>query len=201
MAVDVLRDIRAFRVLVVHPQDAEAEELIRQLRRIGCQVTAQWPPPKEMPESADLVFLDVTRVLSGQGRLAWAGGPDAPPVVAILDYENPTMLKAVADHGARGFVSKPVRSFGLLTTMFMAHRAAEAERLLRKKLYKAEKRLDGVRKVAKAKAILIDTRRISEEEAYRFIRERAMARRTTIEDIAAAIIDANEMLGVEQRVP
>lgn len=197
MSINLLRDIRSFRVVVIHPQDAEAEELLRQLHRIGCQARSEWPPPKDRPSGVDLIFLDMTRLLSGQGRLPWSSADEGPPIVAVLDYESPTVLKALVDYGVRGFVSKPIRAFGLLTTMFMAHRAAEGERGMRKRLQKVEQRLDGIKKVSKAKAILIEQRRITEEEAYRFIRERAMARRTTIEAVAAAIIDASEMLMAE----
>ncbi|PWC54089.1 ANTAR domain-containing response regulator [Azospirillum melinis] len=197
MSINLLRDIRSFRVVVIHPQDAEAEELLRQLHRIGCQARSEWPPPKDRPSGVDLIFLDMTQLLSGQGRLSWSTADDGPPIVAVLDYESPTVLKALVDYGVRGFVSKPIRAFGLLTTMFMAHRAAEGERGMRKRLQKVEQRLDGIKKVSKAKAILIEQRRITEEEAYRFIRERAMARRTTIEAVAAAIIDASEMLMAE----
>ncbi len=197
MSINLLRDIRSFRVVVIHPPDAEAEELLRQLGRIGCQARAEWPPPKDRPSGVDLIFLDMTRLLSGQGRLSWSTADGGPPIVAVLDYESPTVLKALVDYGVRGFVSKPIRAFGLLTTMFMAHRAAEGERGMRKRLQKVEQRLDGIKKVSKAKAILIEQRRITEEEAYRFIRERAMARRTTIEAVAAAIIDASEMLMAE----
>lgn len=197
MSINLLRDIRSFRVVVIHPQDAEAEELLRQLHRIGCQARSEWPPPKDRPSGVDLIFLDMTQLLSGQGRLSWSSADDGPPIVAVLDYESPTVLKALVDYGVRGFVSKPIRAFGLLTTMFMAHRAAEGERGMRKRLQKVEQRLDGIKKVSKAKAILIEQRRITEEEAYRFIRDRAMARRTTIEAVAAAIIDASEMLMAE----
>lgn len=197
MSINLLRDIRSFRVVVIHPQDAEAEELLRQLHRIGCQARSEWPPPKDRPSGVDLIFLDMTQLLSGQGRLSWSTADEGPPIVAVLDYESPTVLKALVDYGVRGFVSKPIRAFGLLTTMFMAHRAAEGERGMRKRLQKVEQRLDGIKKVSKAKAILIEQRRITEEEAYRFIRERAMARRTTIEAVAAAIIDASEMLIAE----
>lgn len=197
MTIDLLRDIRSFRVVVIHPCDAEMEELLRQLKRIGCQATSLWPPPKDRPTGVDLIFLDMTKVLSERGKLTWAPDADGPPIVALLDYESPTVLKALVDHGARGFVGKPIRPFGLLTTMFLAHRAAAEECAARRRLAKAERRLDGVKKVAMAKAILIDSRQMSEEEAYRLLRDRAMARRTTIEAIAAAIIAANDILSRE----
>ncbi|SMF88343.1 Two-component response regulator, AmiR/NasT family, consists of REC and RNA-binding antiterminator (ANTAR) domains [Azospirillum oryzae] len=199
MTIDLLRDIRSFRVAVIHPRDAEMDELLRQLRRIGCEVTTHWPPPKERPAGVDLIFLDMTKLLSEQGKLSWSADADGPPIVALLDYESPTVLQALVEHGVCGFVGKPVRPFGLLTTMFLAHHTAAEARKAQRRLAKAERRLDGLKKVAKAKAILIDSRRISEEEAYRLLRERAMARRTTIEAVAAAIIDATEILSSENR--
>ncbi|KAA0595960.1 AmiR/NasT family two-component response regulator [Azospirillum lipoferum] len=201
MTIDLLRDIRNFRVAVVHPKDTEMDELLRQLLRIGCEVSVHWPPPQERLTGVDLIFLDMTKLLSEQGKLSWSVDADGPPIIALLDYESPTVLEALVEHGARGFVGKPVRPFGLLTTMFLAHHAAAGAHRMQRRLAKAERRLDGLKKVAKAKAILMDSRRISEDEAYRLLRERAMARRTTIEAVASAVIDASEILSRESRYP
>ena len=51
-----------------------------------------------------------------------------------------------------------------------------------------------MRKVAKAKAVLMQTQNISEQEAYQVIRNQAMSKRVTTEEIADAVIKANEIL-------
>lgn len=53
--------------------------------------------------------------------------------------------------------------------------------------------------MTKAKAILVETRGISEDQAYAIIRDQAMSKRTTTEEIANAIINANEILGHRPR--
>jgi AmiR/NasT family two-component response regulator len=52
----VLDDLRT-RILVLHPRDDDGDALIRQLRRIGCDVRAAWPIPDDVPKDINLVFV------------------------------------------------------------------------------------------------------------------------------------------------
>ena len=53
------------------------------------------------------------------------------------------------------------------------------------------------RKVEQAKSILMKKRGIDEPEAYEYLRRQAMRKRVPVGSVAAAIIDADEMLGSE----
>jgi AmiR/NasT family two-component response regulator len=192
----LLRDLRSLEVVVFHPDDADGQELIAQLRRIGCQVKAFWPPRDRLPEKPDLVFLAV-HPEGGQQEPAWARRDDAPPVIVVVNYENPTVVESVLRLNAYGVVASPVKSFGLLTAMVVARSQAERERERVRYVAKLEARMAGLRKIAKAKTILMQTRQVSEEEAYKLIREQAMTKRVTTEEIADAIIKANEILAFE----
>jgi AmiR/NasT family two-component response regulator len=81
--------------------------------------------------------------------------------------------------------------------MVVARSQAERERERVRYVAKLEARMAGLRKIAKAKTILMQTRQVSEEEAYKLIREQAMTKRVTTEEIADAIIKANEILAFE----
>lgn len=63
-----------------------------------------------------------------------------------------------------------------------------------KQITRLESKLFGIRKVAEAKSILMETRGIKDREAYRVIREQAMTRRVSTEEIANAIVNANSIL-------
>jgi hypothetical protein len=63
-----------------------------------------------------------------------------------------------------------------------------------KQITRLESKLFGIRKVAEAKSILMETRGITDREAYRVIREQAMTRRVSTEEIANATINANSIL-------
>jgi AmiR/NasT family two-component response regulator len=192
----LLRQLRSMSAVVFHPEDQDGQEVIGQLHRIGCRVQAFWPPLEKLPPDVDVVFLAVRpEVLSID--LPWLRRENAPPVIAVVTYENPVLVEAVLALDAYGVIASPVKSFGLLTAMVVAinqsRRACEREKMLAR----AEQRLASHRKIAKAKAILMESRGISEDEAYKLIRSRAMARRVTTEEIADAVIQANEILGVK----
>jgi AmiR/NasT family two-component response regulator len=192
----LLRELRSLRVVVFHPEDQDGQELIGQLQRIGCQVKAFWPPLDKLAEEVDLVFLAVQpEVLSID--MPWLRRDNSPPVIAVVTYENPVIVEAVLKLNAYGIIASPVKSFGLLTSMVVAVNQAENAKERGKYVIRLEQRLAAQRKIAKAKAILMQSRNMSEEDAYNLIRNRAMTKRVTTEEIADAVIKANEILGFE----
>jgi AmiR/NasT family two-component response regulator len=194
----LLRELRSLRVVVFHPEDQDGQELIGQLQRIGCQVKAFWPPLERLPDEADLVFLAVRpEVLSVD--LPWLRRENPPPVIAVVTYENPVIVEAVLRLNAYGVIASPVKSFGLLTSMVVAVKQSENTKDRARYVARLEQRLSGQRKIAKAKAILMQSRNISEEDAYNLIRNRAMTKRVTTEEIADAVIKANEILGFDSK--
>jgi AmiR/NasT family two-component response regulator len=63
-----------------------------------------------------------------------------------------------------------------------------------KRLRKAERKLSGIQNIQKAKSILMEKQAASEEIAHQTLRQQAMAKRITMEEMAIAIINANELL-------
>jgi AmiR/NasT family two-component response regulator len=196
----LLRDLRSLRVVVFHPSDQDGEEIIRQLQRIGCQVKAFWPPLERLPEDVDLVFLAVRPEVIGH-EFPWLKAAQTPALIAVVNYENPTVLEAVIKVDAHGVLASPVKSFGLLTSLVVARQLAAKEQEQTKQIMRLEQRLGGIRKLTKAKGILMQTRDISEDQAYEIIRDQAMSKRVTTEEIATAIINANEILGYKGKSP
>jgi AmiR/NasT family two-component response regulator len=190
----LLRDLRTLRVIVFHPNDQDGQDIIRQLQRIGCQVQAFWPPAERLPEDADLVFLAV-RPETAALNLPWINSAQKPPLIAVVDYENPTTIEAMLKFSVNGVVASPVKSFGLLSAIVVARQIAAREAEQSKQIERLDQRLAGIRRLTKAKTILMEQRGINEEQAYEIIREQAMAKRVTTEEIANAIIHANEILG------
>jgi AmiR/NasT family two-component response regulator len=193
-----LRELRSLRVTVFHPDDQDGQELIGQLQRIGCQVKAFWPPLEKLPDEADLVFLAV-RPEALSVDLPWLRRETPPPVIAVVTYENPVIVEAVLRLNAYGVIASPVKSFGLLTSIVVAVNQADNAKERDKYVVRLEQRLAAQRKIAKAKVILMQSRNISEDEAYNMIRNQAMSRRVTTEEIADAVIKANELLGFEAK--
>lgn len=195
-----LKELRALKIAVIHPDDADGMQLTQQLQRIGCQVQAFWPPVQVLPVGIDIAFMAVRPDIIGL-RFEWTQREDAPTVIAVVTYENPTIVEAVLALGAQAVLPSPVRSFGLLTALVLAREAHKENRSLTRRLRKVEAKLLGARHLADAKAILMKTHEISETQAYDLIREQAMSKRTTVEEIAAAIVHASEVLSLGGRRP
>ncbi|MEL6219415.1 MAG: ANTAR domain-containing protein [Pseudomonadota bacterium] len=191
----VLRDLRELSVTVVHPADQDGSVVLDQLRRIGCRTEAAWPPPKALPARVDVVFAGITHDHhAALKRMIRRSEPPQPAVIALIDYENPAMLQLVLDLEAVAVISKPVRPFGLLTNLVVARNAWLEQHALTNRIATLEARLSGQKRIAKAKSILMETQGISEKAAYRTIRSQAMSKRVSIDEMAVAIINANELL-------
>lgn len=192
MAIEILRDLRGLRIEVMHPPDAEGVSLAEHLRRIGCIITTVWPLPDELDAASDLVVLAVEhdsreplrRLFRGQDR-------NLPTVIAIVGYENPSILQLVLEIGAQAVIERPVRPFGLLTQLTIARSLWLQQQEAGSRVQKLERKLAGIRKVQRARLILMASEGLTEEQAYQAIRRQAMSKRIGMEDMAAAIIDAH----------
>jgi AmiR/NasT family two-component response regulator len=188
-----LRDIRSLTVVVIHPLDQDGEELLAQLRRIGCRICRFWPAPKTLPDRADIVFLAVSpETLSC--AMPWLEAPNVPPVIPVVSYENPIIIEAVMQLNAYCMVPSPVRSFGLLTAIAVSLNQHKSRQALERYAQRVGEKLLDQRKIQRAKAILIETRNLSESEAYELLRSRAMMQRQSLEAMADVIIKAHDVL-------
>jgi len=186
-------------VVVFHPDDDDGQTLANHLRRMGFQVERCWPPTDVLPERVDLVF----RALLPEERAPvgeWSG-PDAPPVICVVAYENPTFIDQAIKLGADGIVTTPIRASGLLATVVMALHHAKRARQHAQRVAKLEQKLLDSRHLKDAKNILMIMHRVSEREAYDMLRAQAMEKRVTIDDICRSVIQAGEVLQIAHGMP
>jgi AmiR/NasT family two-component response regulator len=191
MSLDPIRDLRDTRVLVVHPADHEIDELLRHLRRIGCQVRLAWPAPALLPAEADVVFFAVSA--SGATPLPQPSPGTDPALIAIVDYENPTALKSLLDSNAHCFVSKPIRPSGILSSLVMARALHGYQGRLLAKVAKLEETLRSRREIERATRILMEVKGLTEDRAYQLIRQQATAQRLAMGVVARSIITAHRV--------
>ncbi|MEZ0213718.1 MAG: ANTAR domain-containing response regulator [Xanthobacteraceae bacterium] len=192
-----LRDIRTVRVVVYHPKDRERDELEAQIRRIGCDVTAIWPPTESIRRDVDVIFMlfrqdgfthTLLKALAEQNVQA--------TLIGIVEFESPAVIEVVARAGALAIVTKPIRAFGILANLVLSQTILAREKNLLDRIRKLEEKLDGVKRLEKAKSILITRKGMSEQVAYETIRARAMAARVSIDVVCSTIIDAEEFVGL-----
>jgi len=191
---DFIQELRDLHALVVHPRDRSADELLQQVHRIGCSFETIWPVPKSLPDKFELVFIDVTDQTAANLKSFINSSSQPPTVIAILGYENPSVLDMIFDIGAHAVLPKPFRAAGVLSSILMARRFWAEQMRYEKDLAKLRERLGNIQKVNDAKFILMRHQGINEKEAYDVIRKQAMAKRTTTIEISQSIINAESIL-------
>lgn len=188
-----LADLRSMQVCVFHPANRDGELLIRQLQRAGCETHRFWPPLDAPVRGTDLVIIGLYPDTVARDY-AWCAADDAPPVVAVIHDENPTLIDAALRVRASAILMSPLRPSGVLGAVVLARQLAGAIHALKKRVARLEEKVDGARKIAEAQEILTRQRGITKPEAYHAIRAQAMTKRVPIERIAAAIIAADASL-------
>lgn len=190
-----LKNLRDLSVAVVHPLDQDGKALLDQLNRIGCRTELIWPPTKSLPSGTDIViagvFFDSHNELKVMLKKTKA---PTPTVLAIVNYENPAMLQNVLELGAFAVISKPIREFGMLTNLVVARSKWEESTHLADKSVRLQKKIVAQKNIASAKQIIMELQSISESEAYRVLRSKAMAKRVSIEEMAVAVMNAKDLL-------
>jgi AmiR/NasT family two-component response regulator len=188
-----LAELARLAIAVIHPRDQDGDLLVQHLQRAGCRVGQVWPPPQELPAETDVVFLlvDGRAVLD----LPWLAGTPTAAIVAVIGRETPAVFGLLTSCSPQAVIVKPADRLEILTNLILAHNNFRYERRLLSKVSKLEDTLRSIRKVEKAKAILMRTRQIEEPDAYEYLRSQAMKKRVPITVVAAAVIDAHEVLG------
>lgn len=200
MPIQILRDLRDLRVHVIHQPDGDGVALVEHLRRIGCAVEAHWPVPDSFPEAADVVILSIDPEARNElKKLGRKSDDNTPTVIAVVSYEDPSTLELVIHVGAMAVIERPVRPFGLLTQLMLARSLWLDRREALRRVRKLERRLTGIGKIQRAKTILMESHGMEEEEAYATIRKQAMAKRIAMDEMASAIINANDVLNFRKK--
>lgn len=180
-------------IVVITPRDSSGESLIRDLQRTRNRVRHMWPPPETLPADTDIIFCDLLPDLPT--RLPWLPGEPKAALVALLAPGLSIDLHLLRKSAPEAVLHRPFTTAATLSGLLLARSRFAYERRLRGRLEKLDHTLRAIRSVERAKAILLNARKMTEDEAYNYMRKQAMERRVSVGVIAAAIVDANQYIG------
>lgn len=183
-------DLRHLRVAVIHPPGEDRDILQGQLKRIGCQVRWIWPFCMTRPADTDIIFFLVDREQTTAAD--WCLTETEAVLIALIDYENPTVLAALLETNASAVITKPFRSSGILSTLVLARSSNGYKNRLNNKVKRLEDTLRSRRDIEKAVNLLADRKQISASQAYETIRRQATAQRIPVVQVAIELIRATE---------
>lgn len=189
----VLQELVGIDVAIVTPPGDQGSFLLRELQRLKVRARLVWPMREYVPSDADVVYCEYSTDLAR--RLPWVPGAASAALVVILPANEPVDADALTHATPHAVLPRPFTANAVLSSLVLSHSQFRYEVRLRSKIERLDENLRATRTVERAKAILMATRRMAEDEAYSFIRRQAMDRRVSASAVASAIVDSFELLG------
>lgn len=116
------------------------------------------------------------------------------PIAMFVDRSDDGMIEAAVDAGVSAYVVDGLRQERVKPILDMAISRFNAFSRMARELEEARTELESRKIVDRAKSILMKSRGMSEEEAYKLLRKTAMNQNRKIADIAQSLIVAAGLL-------
>lgn len=180
------------RIAVLTARNDHGEQLIRELQRTRAEVKHIWPIPERIPADYDVVFCDMVDDLP----LRMDALPGMPTFALVVVLTNATQVdpKTLENCVPHAIIHLPVTRQAVISSLVVSRSHFLYEQRLRKRIRQLDENLLSVRNVERAKVVLMEKMGLSEDEAYVQLRRQAMERRISVSTLAAAIIDAQDVL-------
>ncbi|TWF58979.1 ANTAR domain-containing response regulator [Neorhizobium alkalisoli] len=180
-----------WKAVILHREDSNTERLERQFGLLGIRATRRWEPLSTW-DDADLVLVDADQ--GWDDLLPQTDGLSGRPLVALLGSEAPGRIAWAMEKGASAIIAKPVATSAIFPALVMAVSIHEERLAVADKLRHLEERVRMRPLVHAAVEKLRAAQCMTEEEAYAALRDCAMQRRLTMEQIAAILLGGAETL-------
>ena len=199
------RGAAARHILVVDDDRLVLASLTRGLREAGYEVSeaSNGEHAFELARSRnpDLALLDVRMPgMSGieLGRLLREH--TGVPFLFLSAYGQPDIVKHAAEHGALGYLVKPLDIPQILPSIEAALARAGEIRKLRDTEAQLNEALANSREISTAVGLLMERGHLDHEEAFEALRYYARSQRRKLQDIAKDLINGVETINRVQRV-
>ncbi|GLQ55009.1 ANTAR domain-containing response regulator [Devosia nitrariae] len=117
------------------------------------------------------------------------------PIAMFVDRSDRAMIEKAVEAGVSAYVVDGLKKERVKPIMDMAISRFNAFARLSRELEEARSELEDRKIIEKAKGILMKTRGLSEEEAYKLLRTTAMNQNRRMVDIAQSLVTAADLLG------
>jgi len=179
-------------IAVVTKRDDHGEHLIREIQKTRAKVQHIWPMPEDIPTDFDVVFCELVDDLPA--RFKGMPGEVSVAFVVVIPAHGNLNQTALENSAPHAVVHLPCRPEEVLASMVIARSHYQYERRLRQRIEKLDENLRSMKTIERAKIIMMQSKNINEEAAYKELRLRAMQRRVSIGVLASAIVDSQDLL-------
>lgn len=209
---DALRSLRIVVVNTLLSPDAEVDEDALQqderaralrigLLEAGYNIVAVFPADIHLPERVmqvqpDMIIIDAESDARDVLEHVVMATRDAPrPIVLFTEDQAKSSMEAAMAAGVSAYIVAGLHAERVKPVLDVAMARFNADQKLRNELSDTKLKLAERKTVERAKGLLMDRHKISEDEAYRRLRSMAMEKNLKISELAQRLIDIADLLG------
>lgn len=216
MRSDVRSDVRSLRIVVVNtvmpPEgDEQDENALMQAERsralriglleAGYNIIAVFPADMHLPDRVaqlqpDMIIIDAESdsrdVLE---HVVMATRDARRPIVLFTEDHATSSMEAAMAAGVSAYVVAGLQSERIKPVLDVALARFNAEQKLRTELSDTKLKLAERKTIERAKGLLMERHKISEDEAYSKLRRMAMDKNLKLSELAQRILDVADLLG------
>lgn len=187
------------RVLIADDDPIILLDLKQMLETLDYLVVAEAGDGKEAVELArsqkpDVCVLDVKMpVMDGIEAANILLEEGIAPSVLLTAYSDKDLIERAKDAGVFGYLVKPFKASELPPAIEVARGRYEVTVALNSEVSSLTDRLEARKLLDRAKGILMDQFKITEEEAFKRIQQQSMNNRKSMKEVAEAIILAKSV--------
>jgi len=189
------------RILLVEDTDRDIGLLRDALAASGHDVASRTEDALDLlaavrDERPDIVIIDTDSPSRDVLEQLCVVTRDVPrPIVMFTDDGARESIDAALEAGVTTYVVEGLHPNRVRSILEVAQARFAADRALREELDTMRGKLASRKLIERAKGVLMESRGLDEEGAYRMLRKLAMDRQTTLATVAQQVIDARKLLG------
>jgi response regulator NasT len=207
-------DMRGLRIVVINTvvppegeqtaQAWEAAERARALRigllQAGYNIIAAFPADMHLPEriaqlQPDMIIIEAESDSRDVLEHVVVATREAPrPIVLFTEDHDQTSMQAAMDAGVAAYVVAGLQAERIKPVLDVAMARFQSDQKLRAELSDTKMKLADRKTIERAKGLLMERHKITEDDAYQKLRRLAMDKNLKLSEVAQRIVDVADLL-------
>jgi AmiR/NasT family two-component response regulator len=197
--------MKRLRIFIADDESIIRIDLREMLSEMGHEVVGEATTGKEalwkiMELDPDLVFLDIKMPsMDGLEALSKINEQKLYPVIILTAFSEKDLIEKAVKLGAKAYIVKPFRSAVLEPAIQLALAYFNELKILQEENATLKETLELSKLINKAKGLLMEHEKLSEQEAFRKIQKLSMDRNKKMREVAEAVILVYEKTTIQNR--
>lgn len=185
----------------LHAQAERARVLRIGLLEAGYDIIASLPPDMYLPEriaqlQPDMIIVDAeSDARDVLEHIVIATRDERRPIVMFTEDQDPESMEAAVEAGVSAYIVAGLQGERIKPVLQVALAQFKREQRLLDELSDTKSKLAERKVIERAKGLLMERQRFTEEQAYQKLRSMAMSKNLKLSEVAQRILDVEDLLG------